>query len=86
MERGVCRPATLTCRWIREITEAICMICPNVKPVTQCQTSEMEACWSKYLQRLSQDDCASNHPVVTSILNFQMDYNDVRCQPHASER
>ena len=72
----VCRPDKLTCRWVREMTEAIHVVCPSgPAPVLTCDKSNPEKSWSEYLQKLGQ--CV-DHPTVRRMLEFELDYNDVR--------
>jgi hypothetical protein len=70
-----CRPERLTCRWVKEITESISNVCPSIRRVQKCKDANKE--WSRFTSELNKSPC-SNHPTVTKILKFEIDYNEYR--------
>ncbi len=71
---SVCRPAKLTCRWVREITKAVSIVCPSMPPAP-CDRNP-KAAWSSYLNQLEQSKCWKD-PTVQQILKFEIDYNTI---------
>lgn len=74
----ICRPEKLTCRWIKEMTEAIRMACPVGSPDPVLVCNHPEQVWTEYLTKLEQGQCIQQSPEVRQMLAFELDYNDVR--------
>jgi hypothetical protein len=75
MSEVFCRPEKLTCRWIKEMTEAISNICPTQKRIIKCIDKEKQ--WNDYYSKLQKTECI-NYQNISNILNGSIDYNDFR--------
>jgi len=77
MSLPICRPPTITCRWLNEMTRALsmCDALPIVSMV-QCQTSRQtpSQLWTEYVAR-HQLTTTTNED-VQAILSFEKDYHE----------
>lgn len=75
----ICRPAKLTCRWLREISESIHTLCPSKQIIEKCQVGKEEKMWNEWLSDLS-GECKSskNFNQIQRILSYEIDYNQFR--------
>jgi len=80
----VCRPQTLTRRWVEEMTSAIHILCPEHKPVI-CKEESPEMAWNTYYQTLSNSKCFRN-PYVQKVLAYEIDYNKISDLPKSSDK
>ena len=74
----LCRPERLTCRWVREITDSICVVCPSsytCLPLVPPTPENVEVWWNQYWSQLSNHQCIK-HPLVQQIIAFEKDYRD----------
>lgn len=62
-----------TCRWVKEITRAIWLVCPERPPVSECSSSPLKD-WQTYLASLQR--CARK-PRVLDIIEYRVDYNEI---------
>lgn len=78
----VCRPKNITCRWLLEITRSISVVCyrNHTLEIQKCTKGQEEAIWKSFMShfKLEHSSCHKNK-TVQSILNFDMDYNDILC-------
>lgn len=61
-----------------EITESIGHVCPESKSIHVDNKLSVEESWSLYLFQLESFTTCKHDPVVTRILNYEIDYNDFR--------
>lgn len=74
MEKEACRPSTITCRWLREITESIHNVCSSIEPITECNDPEIQ--FRDFVKnRVENHSCSDT---VEKILRYEVDYNDYR--------
>ena len=73
---NICRPDYITCRWIKEISEAIENICPLQPRIDKCSSNPNKD-WNKYYNNLKKNPCINNS-LIQQILNYDVDYNEYR--------
>lgn len=71
-----CRPYKMTCRWVKEISEAIENVCPAQPSVKHCFNPY--AAWDAYYADLSKCTQCLTSPRVQGILTMETDYNEFR--------
>lgn len=69
-----CTPPVLTCRWLREITQAFHMIEPNIPAVIGCPENVKEA-WEGYLANHRVN--LMNSSMCKGVLFYDIDYRDI---------
>ena len=64
-----------TCRWLKEITTAINVICPSQPSIQKCPLN-LDLSWNRYLESLQDNPQCFRRPEIQQILTYQVDYHE----------
>jgi len=73
----MCSNTRKTCRWLREISTAVSILCPNLSIIDKCGTySDNEIIYKMWVKELEKNKCYKNEK-VQDILEYKLDYNEI---------